>query len=85
MPGDGLRVVVPDLRSSDSVSEPAGPRVAVVARPDAPAVPAITLMGPAAVGVCDTAIIEVSSPLLVSNSMISSAALSQTASAPAPR
>ena len=85
IPRDGLRVVLPDLRSADSVSEPAGPRVALVARPDAPAAPAITLMGPAAIGVCDTAEIDVSSPLLVTNSIISSASVFQTASAPAPR
>ena len=85
MPGDGLRVVLPDLRSADSVSEPAGPEVAIVARPDAPAAPAITVMGPAAIGVCDTAEIDVSSPLLVTNSIISSASVFQTASAPAPR
>jgi len=53
------------------VSSPAGDLLAVVARPDAPAVPAITLMGPAAIGTCDTATIEVSSPLLVANSIVS--------------
>lgn len=58
MPGDGLRVVLPDLRSADSVSSPAGALRAIVDRPDAPTVPAITVMGPSGIGACDTATIE---------------------------
>jgi len=55
-------VVVPDLRSADSLSEPAGVMLVVVARPDAPSVPGVMLMGPAAIGTCDTATLQVSHP-----------------------
>lgn len=57
----------------DSVSSPAGALRAIVDRPDAPTVPAITVMGPSGIGACDTATIEVSNPLLLARSIISSA------------
>jgi hypothetical protein len=56
-----------DLRSTDNVSLPALPQNVVVERPLSAEAPTIVLMGPAAIGTCDSATIEatVASPRAV--------------------
>ena len=59
-PGDALEMILADLRSADGLSRASTSQVEILKKPPIAEVPQITVMGPAAIGGCDTATIEVS-------------------------